>query len=127
MKIRLPDPNKEKKGYIKIEPWDTWSMEYTLAKIIYPMLKQLKKTGHGTPITNFEDVPEELRPTEILEDQWDTDSLFFKRWDWIMDEMIWAFREVAKGRTWDNYTQEYNARMDNAFRLFGVYYRGLWD
>jgi hypothetical protein len=27
------------------------------------------------------------------ENEWDTDSLHFMRWDWILDEMIWAFEQ----------------------------------
>ena len=29
--------------YVKIDRWDTWSMDHTLAHIILPMLKQLDK------------------------------------------------------------------------------------
>ncbi len=32
--------------YVKIDHWDTWSMDYTLSHIIVPMLKQLQKTKH---------------------------------------------------------------------------------
>ena len=44
--------------YVKIDRWDTWSMDHTLAHIILPMLKQLDKEKHGAPYTNDEDVPE---------------------------------------------------------------------
>ena len=30
-------------NYVKIDRWDTWSMDHTLAHIILPMLKQLDK------------------------------------------------------------------------------------
>ena len=49
---------------IRIDPWDTWSMDTTLAHIVLPMLKQLKATKHGAPQVDVEDVPEELRPTK---------------------------------------------------------------
>jgi len=80
---------------VKIDRWDTWSMDYTLASIILPMLKQLQKTKHGSPSVDDKDVPEGLglRSTEApaKENEWDTDENWFKRWDWVLDEMIFAF------------------------------------
>jgi hypothetical protein len=81
--------------YVKIDYYDTWNMDSTLSKIIYPMLVQLNEKKHGSPFTNDEDVPEELKSTSApaKENEWDTDGNHFKRWDWIMGEMIWAFQQ----------------------------------
>ena len=70
-------------NYVKIDRWDTWSMDYTLSHIIVPMLKQLKETKHGAPFTDDEDAPEELKSTSAppKENDWDTDENHFKRWD----------------------------------------------
>ena len=54
---------RKQKVSIKIDKWDTWGMDYTLALIILPMIKQLQDTKHGSPIVDLEDVPEELRPS----------------------------------------------------------------
>jgi hypothetical protein len=85
-------------NYVKLDPWDTWSMDHTLADIVLPMLRQLKATKHGAPQTDDEDVPEYLRSymAQPKEHEWDTDSLHFMRWDWILDEMIWAFEQKVK-------------------------------
>ena len=82
-------------NYVKIHNPDTWSFDHTLADIILPGLKQLKATKHGAPYTDDEDVPEYLRShmAQPKENEWDTDSLHFMRWDWILDEMIWAFEQ----------------------------------
>jgi hypothetical protein len=48
---------------VRIDRWDTWSMDDTLAPIILPMLVQLKETKHGAPIVDDEDVPKELKST----------------------------------------------------------------
>ena len=140
--------------YIKIDRWDTWSMDHTLADIILPMLKQLQSTKHGAPHTDDEDVPEYLRSymAQPRENEWDTDSLHFMRWDWILAEMIWAFEQKvaddaegqfydyseANGKApWDKdyigpkfdkegYTKHHD-RVQNGFRLFGRYYCNLWD
>lgn len=82
--------------YVKIDRWDTWSMDDTLAPIILPMLKQIKETKHGAPFVDDEDVPEYLRShmAQPKENEWDTDSLWFMRWDWVLDEMIFAFEHL---------------------------------
>jgi hypothetical protein len=125
-------------SYVKIDRYDTWSMDSTLADIILPMLKQLKETKHGSPFTDMEDVPEHLRGTTT--EDWDAQLTFdfynehkikegindiHARWDWIMDEMIFAFEMKVKddcSASWEECQ-----RMENGFRLFGKYYQGLWD
>jgi hypothetical protein len=81
---------------IHIDKYDTWSMDHTLALIILPMLKQLKETKHGSSSVSDEDVPEHLRSTNASpkENEWDTDDLWHERWDWVLDEMIWAFEQI---------------------------------
>ena len=90
-------------NYIKIDKWDTWSMDSTLAQIILPMLKQLKDTKHGAPFVDDEDVPEELRSTAVpkKEDDYGIDDNHFKRWDWVLDEMIQAF-ECKINPNWED-------------------------
>jgi hypothetical protein len=79
---------------VKIDKWDTWSMDHTLGFIVLPMLKQLKEKTHGAPYVDDADVPDELKSTnaEPKENEWDTDSNHFKRWYWALDEMIFAFQ-----------------------------------
>jgi hypothetical protein len=92
--------------YVKIDSWDTWSMDHTLADIILPMLKQLQATKHGSPNTDDEDVPEYLRShmAQPKENEWDTDSLHHMRWDWILAEMIFAFEKKAQ----DDWASEFH-------------------
>ena len=142
-------------NYVKIDRWDTWSMDYTLSHIIVPMLKQLKETKHGSPFVDDEDVPEELKSTSAppKENDWDTDENHFKRWDWALNEMIWAFEQNLDTNSeekffdhaeWDEKEKDFGKnlhkikidqpglkahqdRKANGFRLFGKYYQGLWD
>lgn len=141
-------------NYVKIDHWDTWSMDHTLAYMIVPMLKQLQATKHGAPFVDDEDVPEELKSTSAppKENDYDTDANHFKRWDWILEEMIWAFEQKLKDDDTDQFydwsevdksvgimdqvsklkvdkegLEAHQARMKNGFRLFGKYYEGLWD
>ena len=139
------DNEEDREISIEIDNYDTWNMDSTLALIIAPMLKQLQATKHGSPNVDDEDVPENLRTTSAhaKEHEWDTDSNWHKRWDWVMDEMIWAFEQLLSdwedqfysyknkeeaGFIVDNDGLEKHAeRMENGFRLFGKYYTGLWD
>jgi len=127
---------------IHIDRWDTWSMDHTLAPIILPMLRQLKETKHGAPDVDLEDVPEGLRPTnteewqKLYNETGDTDDKFFKRWDWVLDEMIYAFDCKANKdevymrfdtKTERDAMDKEQERISNGFRLFGKYYENLWD
>ena len=79
---------------VQIDRWDTWSMDHTLAHIVLPMLKQLKETKHGAPYVDPKDCPPELKPkkqTKKEKSNGSTDSTHFERWDWVLDEMIFAF------------------------------------
>lgn len=84
--------------YVKIDRWDTWSMDHTLAEIVLPMLQQLQRDKHGSPLVDDEDVPEHLRSTaaDPKENEWDTDSNHHLRWDWALAEMIWAFEQKCR-------------------------------
>ena len=95
--------------YVKIDRYDTWSMDHTLADIVLPMLKQLKEKQHGAGFVDDADVPEGigLRSTEAApkENEYDTDSNHFARWNWVMDEMIFAF-ECKVDDSWQDAFRE---------------------
>ena len=90
---KYPKSDTPRKISVKIDEWDTWSMDHTLALIIHPMLLQLKEQKHGSPMVDDEDVPEHLRSTAAppKENEWDTDLYHHDRWDYVLDEMIFAF------------------------------------
>jgi hypothetical protein len=144
--------------YVKLDRWDTWSMDHTLALIVLPMLRQLRETKHGAPFVDDEDVPMSLKSTSApaKENEWDTDDNHFRRWDYVLDEMIWAFEQKVKDDDESEFfdhsecgdvkdfvkdTNEYlsRSRVDwdglkrhqerkaNGFRLFGKYYQNLWN
>ena len=165
------DKLDRKIDYVKIDYWDTWSMDHTLSPIILPMLKQLKATKHGYGFVDDEDVPEELRSTNAppsKDYEWDDNAE--KRYEYVLDEMIFAFEhladdswedayrsgeidhkwvpvdakgnEVPKGehkfyqmKEGPNHTyvcdydaiEKINKRIDAGLKLFGKYYRTLWD
>ena len=92
-------------NYVKIDYWDSWNMDSTLADIILPMLRQLKAKKQGAPFVDDEDVPEHLRSTAAppKENEYDVDAHHFARWDWVIDEMIFAFECKVQ----DDWTEKY--------------------
>lgn len=134
--INLYLDNKERKIKIKIDRWDTWSMDHTLSMIILPMLKQLRASKQGSPFSDDEDVPEHLRSYNAPEldeygcegDEY-TDTNIHRRWKWILDELIWTFEQHTQDEfITDNKKREiHDERMNNGMRLFAKYYHGLSD
>ena len=137
-----------------LDKWDSWNADHTIALIVAPLLQQLKLTKHGSGMVDDEDVPEELRSTSApaKENEWDTDANVHKRWDWVLDEMIWAMKEHVEGTGDDKFfdhsevneeadlseqvsqikcdregLEAYEARKQRGFELFGKYFQNLWD
>lgn len=140
MKVNIgpyTDDGEDQKVEVQIDCWDTWSMDYTLAYIILPMLRQLQETKHGAPDVDIEDVPEDLWPNEaeieMYKKDGTTDIHFFARWDWVLDEMIYAFdSKINQDDVWMRFEDrkeidKEQERISNGFRLFGKYYEALWD
>jgi hypothetical protein len=153
------DSKKKRKVKVHIDNYDVWSMDSTLGYIIHPMLVMLRDRKHGSPNVDDADVPENIRSTAApaKENEWDTDEFHHQRWEYVLDEMIFAFsqinedwedqyysdygkmhfEEVENGYSqmvWDRpsvYDREgmkkHQDRMTNGFRLFGRYYQALWD
>lgn len=147
------DARYNRKIKVRVDYWDVWGADHTLAVIIVPVLKLLKKKKNGTPFTDDEDVPEPLRSTACPPvGEYDTDANHCARWEWIMDEMIWAMEQVADESGEDqffdhsqvdetaSFSQQmrhvkfdkdgyaaHHQRIDRGLRLFGKYFRALWD
>lgn len=134
------ETKRNRKVQVRIDKYDTWSMDATLAYIILPMLKQLKETKHGSPMVDDKDVPKELRSTSASPkgNEWDIDDNHHKRWDWVMDQMIWSFEQIHpdndseaqfhKNGVFDiEGFKKHDERLQKGLTLFGKYFRGLWD
>ena len=96
--MKLGNPSRKNKAEtIIIDDFDVWNLDHTLALIIVPALKVLKKKKQGAPFVKNDDVPEHLRAAEeemkINDAGGDTDKHYFERWDWVLNEMIWAFQQ----------------------------------
>ena len=142
MKVEI-GPYKEddspRKESVHLHDYDTWNMDHTLALIALPMLKQLKETKHGVPYMDYEDMPEHLqydrrqydpRAVGDLFNNWDDFDREFERqvkvWEWMMDEMIFAMEQVIDDDI-EHIDDMIFERIANGLKLFGKYYRSLWD
>jgi len=109
---------QQRKVNIRIDNYDVWNMDNTLALIILPMLKKLKEKKQGVGFIDNADVPEEL--------QNETNTWCEKKYNWFLDELIWAFNLYTTDDTWE-FDLDKQKRVDNALLLFGKYYRTLWN
>jgi hypothetical protein len=109
---------KKRTVKVKIDYYDVWSMDSTLTPIILPMLKKLKEVKHGSGYIDLEDVPEAMRLTNT--EDYDSQSTFefyndpaltrqnikcdvHTRYEWALDEMIWAFEQLNDENWEDQY------------------------
>lgn len=105
---------KKRKIIVKLDRWDHWNVDSTLSPIIYPLLKDLKKHKHGSGYIDLEDVPEYMRTTTTEEydpqkcfDFYNEDTEKRKydihdRYEWVLDEMIWAFEQLQPDYDWED-------------------------
>lgn len=157
MKIRIgpyPKADKERKVSIRIDKYDTWSMDHTLALIILPMLKQLKETKQGSPgsMLAFQQTSNQDQLTFDFygkEDDaaWEAGH---KEWDQIMTKMIWSFQQIVDNNWEEQYCKKspefdedfnlikrgeydwdgmnkHEEKIKEGCELFGKYFRNLWD
>jgi hypothetical protein len=157
---------RERKEIVRIDDYDVWSADYNISFIVLPLLKRLKELKHGAPFVAMEDVPETLRsdnPLPTTTEGWEgTDEKWQARWDYVLDEMIFAHENIVD-ESWETkffsgepnldnikFTEgeaeavslraitgtryfdvdgykAHTERIENGLRLFGKYYRGLWD
>ena len=157
MKIRLGRPGDGRcKNIIQIDEWDTWSMDWTLAPILLPMLIQLKKTKHGTPCSMPAFEEDEKYPYEWSEE---TSEKALQQWNDILDKMIWSFTQLSSedkgedqfwikkpdfppkrdnlpdgsilwkpsGKLDNEGLKAHYVRIQEGLELFGKHFQDLWD
>jgi len=92
---------------VQIDKFDTWNLDHTLALIILPGLLQLKEEKHGVP-SDFAEVGGEDYGSQYSFDFYSEtkDAAFdigIKRWDEVLDKMIWSFNQLIL----EDYTDQY--------------------
>jgi hypothetical protein len=110
----------ERQEHVVIHHYDTWNMDHTLALIILPMLKQLKKTKQGAPYVDMPDRPEHLQCYKEPEDH-DTDKFHFQAWDWVIDEMIWSFQHQVD----DDWEEQFFSDEEPQYTIREIEFKGI--
>lgn len=100
------DNKKKRNVKIRIDKYDTWNMDITLAMIILPMLKQLKDTKHGAPIgmPAFEQISNSAQYCFDFYEEGDDDAWKkgHEQWTEIFDEIIWSFEQLQPDVDWED-------------------------
>lgn len=107
MKVYLAKPTDENGiDSIVIHDYDIWNMDYSLAKIILPMLEKLKQAESGYP--------------SIL-NSWE-------EWEEIINTMIYSFSKSLDLYEFppESNIREELSRIQVGFDNFGKYYMSLW-
>jgi hypothetical protein len=128
------------KNFVKIDSWDTYNLDSSLAKIISKSIEKLIEDieGYPTLVSQEANAPEGLEGVDL--------------WKWILNEMLFAMNEVAEGKPGhdkffdhscvDNRAslneqvsqikvdeeglKAYEARVQNGCELLGKYFQSLW-
>jgi hypothetical protein len=98
MKIHIGPYRKNRRINVRIDKYDTWNMNSTLAYIILPMLKQLKETQHGSALMPAFEQTSTSSVQYCLPFYGDGDNDAWeeghKQWQEVLDKMIWSFEQI---------------------------------
>lgn len=143
---------KARKIKVKVDEWDLWSLDHTLALVILPLLVEYRKSKrYGVPTgLDISYIP--------LEDAEEDKEM--QEWNAIIDKMIWSFEQLVNDenieddfwivkpdfddcKTGSDFVDrinkgtggkyDYEARkkhdekIQEGLELFGKYFRNLWD
>lgn len=118
------------KDKVVIHNYDLWNLDYSLAHIILPSLKLLKINKGGAPFVDDNDVPDKIKSIkdpDYVPDEFYVDIFFQDRWDYVIDEMIFAFDSIVNCEVdYELDNETFQNRVNNGLRLFGKYYQNLW-
>jgi|APGre2960657404_1045060.scaffolds.fasta_scaffold303847_1 hypothetical protein len=124
-------PNKERKVNIKIDSYDLWNMDRTLAMIIHPMLLKMKKDKHGSPAISDSDLPSDF----VSQYPDGTGDDIHIRWEYVLDQMIFSFEHILDDKweselmdkhDWPAKSRDIHEKIQNGLVLFGKYFTALW-
>lgn len=106
--------SRKRKIKVHIHDYDVWGVDHTLALVIVPVLQKLKQNKHGSPFVDDDDVPDHLKSTP-KENDWELDDNHHARWDWVLDEMIWAFEQHLDDE-WEDQYYHNNDQLEITFK-----------
>lgn len=105
MKVSIgnyPSRGKRREN-VRVDKYDTFSLDHTLALIIAPCLKEFSKVNNGHP-----------------------GKLTSEEWDVILGKMLWSMEEIVKDEPELDSDEEHQRKIQEGLELFGKWYRHLW-
>ena len=126
---------RKRKVKVKVDSWDWYSADTTIALITVPLLKELREHKQSYGFIDVEDAPDRFKPDEeVNKNSFDWDSKASDRYAWFLDEIIWALSQSIEEDDFSiespSYHEdicEYEKRLSHGLYLFGKYFRTLWD
>jgi hypothetical protein len=139
---------------VDIHDSDIDNADYILAMIAAPLLEKLRQNKQGSGNIDDIDVPENLRSTSVPKPHdCYVDENHHLRWDYVMNEMIFAMREIANQKSStdlffdhskldenSSFAEQidavicdrigldaYDQRIQKGCELFGKYFQSLWS
>lgn len=107
---------KKRRVDVRIDNYDTWSMDSTLAYIILPMLKQLRDTKHGSPCTMpafaYDSNNAQLSFDFYAEGDATAWDVGHQQWVEILNEIIWTFEQIHPDFDWEEQYWEVHPEID---------------
>lgn len=95
---------------------ECWNLDETLAALILPRLIYYRDNHYGAPNCLFEyDEFDHIKEEDG-----------FKKWNEILDKMIWAFYLYISVDLLCR-TEEQEQQIDEGLKLFAEYFQSLWD
>ncbi|MEY3310885.1 MAG: Sinorhizobium phage phiM12 [Bacteroidota bacterium] len=105
---KFPKSGEKRRISVQIDNFDTWNLDHTLAVIILPALLQLKAIKHGIPNEFAEVGGANYDSQDSFDFYKETHNEAFeegcKRWEEVLDKMIWSFQQLAV----DDYDSQYH-------------------
>jgi len=81
---------------------ELWSLNHTIAKFVYPRLKEFDDGSH---------------PSDLTSEQWSE----------ILNKMIYSFEQLSSDEIWEFKDDDTITRIDDGLKLFAEYFRSLWN
>lgn len=100
MKVNIgkyPKNGNDRKVKVEISSHDTYSLDSTLAEVIYPALEKFKEERLKMPGVPYKFFEEGDPKNEHGNHTDEAVEIAEKRYLDAIDKMIWAFKEIAKG------------------------------
>lgn len=123
---------------VRIDSHDTWSLDHTLALIILPCLKKIKKQKIGAPSSMFDLSHHQMKDWKskaFKAAEKKSNDAGFKKWYSILDDMIYSFAQIVKPSDNKFFTKKkydkvghraYKKKVQHGLELFGKHFQALW-